>query len=343
MKKFCEKCGTPYNEGAKFCRKCGTRLLNDTISEIIRLAKEFKAWHFLHKGNVTSLPSLLKSKETVEGMLTGKYKKPENKKPEPVLLVFTNKRILFVSKRNISIELPYEKVKSIGLKKGIRRSSIDIILDNETLHISDIGNKNLDKNSDLICEKFNLGTSEESEEDKKSEEPEKDKKESADDPKLDEIRKIAEKFKVNKVEIKYLPKILENEEKVAIITTAFHKRWGILVATDRRVIFFSKGLFHEQIEDFFYDKITSVKQKKGFVLGSIRIYTSGTKTKIKHIPASEINTFANFIRSRLTDKSSKEKSIVTPLDEIKKAKELLDIGVITEEEFEKIKEKYLNL
>lgn len=71
---------------------------------------------------------------------------------------------------------------------------------------------------------------------------------------------------------------------------------------------------------------------------------SGITVEVERINKNEGDAFVAVLRDKL-EENRKEKigkvDQLSPMDEIKKAKELLDSGVITEEEFENIKKKYL--
>lgn len=99
-----------------------------------------------------------------------------------------------------------------------------------------------------------------------------------------------------------------------------------------------------------YEDIISIGYaKKGLLLnlGTLTIMTIGGKIKLINITPKEGNRFVSSIQQILTSVKSKtnESNIVqqqiSPMEEIKKAKELLDNGIITEEEFNKLKNKYL--
>lgn len=94
-----------------------------------------------------------------------------------------------------------------------------------------------------------------------------------------------------------------------------------------------------------YEDITSIGFKKGILLGQIVINFSGGKFKIDNITKSIGPIFVSNVQKRIEDARKAKndpQNIVSPMDEIKKAKELLDIGAITEDEFNAIKNKYLN-
>lgn len=158
-----------------------------------------------------------------------------------------------------------------------------------------------------------------------------------------EIIELAKKWGLwrfpHKHDIKALPEVLEDGEEIKRMADGFYDGTGVIVATDRRILFVNKGvLYGIKLESFPYETITSVKHKKGLALGYIKIYTGGNKAKIDNIANNEIDAFVQFIRSNIGKNTGQAPGI---MDEIKKAKELLDMGAITEEEFEKIKKEYL--
>lgn len=94
--------------------------------------------------------------------------------------------------------------------------------------------------------------------------------------------------------------------------------------------------------------ITSISLKKGLLLGTIKIYFAGGKIKVSYVDKERGLVFVNQTKNKIDEfKNSNFKTpnnnynLSNQLDEIKKAKELLDIGAITTEEFEKIKKKFL--
>ncbi len=93
-----------------------------------------------------------------------------------------------------------------------------------------------------------------------------------------------------------------------------------------------------------YDDVTGIEFKKGLMYGELEIHTSGMKIEVERVKKDEGDAFVTLLRNKL-EQTRNEKlgktGKASPMDEIKKAKELLDSGAITEEEFEIIKKKYL--
>ena len=97
--------------------------------------------------------------------------------------------------------------------------------------------------------------------------------------------------------------------------------------------------------------ITSVDCKDAslFSNGFIKLYVNGKaslQTTVPFMPRGGIYQQAlNFVRTlnSMIQEQKHKKNSLSPADEIKKYKELLDMGAITPEEFEKKKKQLLNL
>lgn len=69
-------------------------------------------------------------------------------------------------------------------------------------------------------------------------------------------------------------------------------------------------------------------------------YKGGDDLYFSHFDRNTGKLFVEKIRERIQSTSTPQTTL-SPMDEIKKAKELLDIGAITQEQFEEIRDKYL--
>lgn len=114
---------------------------------------------------------------------------------------------------------------------------------------------------------------------------------------------------------------------------------GLIIKKTGRLIGFNKG---EQFVE--YEDITGIEFKKGLIFGDLEIFTPGRKIEVERVKKDDGDAFVTLLRDKL-EKTRKETvggpQKASPMDEIKKAKELLDAGAITPEEFEIIKKKYL--
>lgn len=123
---------------------------------------------------------------------------------------------------------------------------------------------------------------------------------------------------------------------------------GLVVVTDRRVMFVLEGLAKSRLEDFPYERISSVQTEKGVINGKMIIFASGNKAEISSLTKGLVTEIGDYIRDRIA-KAQKVSSAATPappaatdpIDRLKKLAELRDAGVLSPEEFEEQKAKIL--
>ena len=150
-------------------------------------------------------------------------------------------------------------------------------------------------------------------------------------------------------EINELPSVLwEDELPEMVVTGLYNDSKGILVATNQRLLFLDKGFMSFKMEDFSYDKITSIESKTGMLEGEITIYASGNKEEIKSIPKDLTRPFADFLGAKVSRSSkpslpSSETSSpsVSIADELEKFAALRDRGILSEAEFAEQKARLL--
>jgi len=139
-------------------------------------------------------------------------------------------------------------------------------------------------------------------------------------------------------EIKELPNILWPDEKIEnLVQGTYANGNGILVATTKRLVFVNKGLmFGLKVEDFPYEKISSVQYETGLVFGKLTIFASGNKAMIENMDKASTRTFGDWLRSRITKKEEPIQQAnagddkITQLERLGKLKEQ---GILTESEF----------
>jgi hypothetical protein len=146
-------------------------------------------------------------------------------------------------------------------------------------------------------------------------------------------------------EIKELPSILAPSEKIDnLIQGVYSGGFGILVSTNRRLIFIDKGLFYGlKVEDFPLDKITSIQYETGLMFGEIKIHTSANIAKIENVDKSSARKFAEFIRDKLSQPKENISVSSQPdiLEQIEKLAKLKENGILSEQEFVEQKKKLL--
>lgn len=93
-----------------------------------------------------------------------------------------------------------------------------------------------------------------------------------------------------------------------------------------------------------YKSINSMYTEKDNGITTLKIIINGGTIKLKRVKQKDADKFILAVRKKIEETNKVENtSKLSPMDEIRKAKELLDMGALTEEEFSRIKEKYLEM
>lgn len=166
-------------------------------------------------------------------------------------------------------------------------------------------------------------------------------------------------------EVRKIQKLLLPSERILVV--ARQSRWksggklvnpGTIFATDRRLIIrdpYTLGL-RADITIIPYDKISGVRVKKGFLSTSIEITAPGLEVgarsaavkwgeggvgEIDAIPSDKATQIASII-SGYSGRGQPQVSTQSVAEELEKLSDLRSRGVISQEEFEKLKAKILN-
>ena len=155
-------------------------------------------------------------------------------------------------------------------------------------------------------------------------------------------------------EIKELPNILWDSEQIHdIVQGSYDSGFGILVSTDRRLIFVNKGMIYGlKVEDFPNDKITSIQYETKLLFGSITIFASGNKAVVKDVDKNQVRTFSEGVRARVAAGSFPATEQPSPsggptendmAGQLEKLAALKEKGILTEEEFTAKKKQILGI
>lgn len=110
-----------------------------------------------------------------------------------------------------------------------------------------------------------------------------------------------------------------------------------LLVTDRRVIFWARGLVAGSTDAFNYADISSVEESRGIMLGEIVLNVRGVKERLSNMVKTDVPKAAEHIRNMvarfqaLTYPPSQVPESIPDL--IRKFAELRDAGILTEDEF----------
>ncbi len=152
-------------------------------------------------------------------------------------------------------------------------------------------------------------------------------------------------------EIAELPAIIqEDEEMFGLVQGVYNGGQGILVATNKRLLFIDKGLIYGlKVEDFGLDKITSVQYESGLLFADIKIMASGNIAKIQNVEKNSGRIFSEKVRAKLSEPKASAAPVtvvqqqVDVADQLGKLAALKDQGILTQEEFDAQKKKLLGL
>jgi hypothetical protein len=157
-------------------------------------------------------------------------------------------------------------------------------------------------------------------------------------------------------EVRRLVRYLWEGEQVAQIAAgAYGQGIGVIVLTDRRVIFLKDGWTHKTTMDFPLEKVASVQWGTGVVLGTLAVFATGSRAEIHGMNTADGKRMAAAIRSVLStprqaaaeparpdepaaDTAAPEPDVYVQLGRLG---ELRDAGVLTVEEFEAKKAELL--
>lgn len=121
---------------------------------------------------------------------------------------------------------------------------------------------------------------------------------------------------------------------------------GVFLATDKRLFFYGKRTFGFDSESFPYNSISSFEFSKKAMGYKISFYASGNKVDMKWINMGDVDSFVNFVKIKMNEKNepvSVPKNENSAIEKVKEFKELLDMGIITLDEFETKKKELLGL
>ena len=123
---------------------------------------------------------------------------------------------------------------------------------------------------------------------------------------------------------------------------------GVVVATDRRVIFLDKGIVSTEVAELTYKSIESISYSGGMMWGSLKFGLVGATTlPIENVkPKEQAKVFADTVRKHLnagpTVAAPTVVQTASAMDELEKAAALYERGLLTAEEFAAKKAQLLN-
>ena len=131
--------------------------------------------------------------------------------------------------------------------------------------------------------------------------------------------------------------VLEN-----MVPGQYNDTKGLLVATNKRLIFVSKRWFSSNVEEFIFDKISAVETSAGKSDGELEIRNADdASAKFKSVPGDHLQPFAEYLKGRRPESPSQdtdqELRAEAPLDWVSRLDRLAALksqGSISDEDFE---------
>lgn len=117
-------------------------------------------------------------------------------------------------------------------------------------------------------------------------------------------------------------------------------RNGILMATNRRLVFYAKKRGGYDLESFPYENISSFEQGKNMMGGNVSFFASGNKVQVKWIKEGDLRRLVDVVKSRMGKPSQPSTSAPASGSEvedipaqIQKLAALRESGILTDDEF----------
>lgn len=121
---------------------------------------------------------------------------------------------------------------------------------------------------------------------------------------------------------------------------------GVFLATDKRLFFYGKRTFGFDSESFPYSNISSIEFGKKAMGHTLSFYASGNKVTMKWINSGDIASLVDYVKYKMNEKNDRKIDVPTKnsaVEQVKEMKELLDMGIISLDEFEVKKKELLGL
>jgi hypothetical protein len=160
-------------------------------------------------------------------------------------------------------------------------------------------------------------------------------------------------------EIRKIKHRLDSDEKVEIVAKQSRIHPGgsatspdIIFITNKRIIIKNPSLLgaRENYESITYDKITSIELENGIFSSEIDIYASGYAGEIEAIPKDKAEKIVLLVKGKMEQiltnakeemRAESKEERISIADELSKLVKLREQGVLSDSEFQKLKQKLL--
>lgn len=161
-------------------------------------------------------------------------------------------------------------------------------------------------------------------------------------------QKIGDDQFFTRKELNYLPEILSDKEEVLAFSSGLMEgnTW-LITLTNKRIIFLDKGMIWGLKQTSIdLEKVNSISGKTGLIFGDILIEDGAKERKISNVWKKTVKIFTNMVQEAIENRRTQQrqpqsKEEDNPYLKLEKLAELKEKGIITEEEFNKEKQKIL--
>jgi len=133
---------------------------------------------------------------------------------------------------------------------------------------------------------------------------------------------------------------------VGLLHTPLVQQSGLLVLTDRRILFIHSGMIQSQQVSVPLDTVTGIAVSKGLMYSNLKTTGAQSNVVVNRVDKTDAESFAAQLRSILANRASgstdsSRKSTGHVSEEIERLASLRDRGILTELEFSVQKTKLL--
>lgn len=145
---------------------------------------------------------------------------------------------------------------------------------------------------------------------------------------------------------KLVDHLAPDEEVRAVAPGSFGGGTGLLVLTDRRILFVLETIMKRMMEDFPLRAISSVTTKSGIVNATVSIMTGGARAEITAVYKEDAKAFVDLARDAVATYGAAPAAAApapaaSTADELAKLAGLRTQGILTDEEFAAAKARLL--
>ena len=144
-------------------------------------------------------------------------------------------------------------------------------------------------------------------------------------------------------DLKLLSQLAGNDKPIIIVSVFYNRKNGILAAFKNKLIYATKGLLSNESFEILYSKVSSANIKNGLLLSEISVTGSGFDHEFNNIDKEGAKFFITKLNALIAENNSPKQtaSKEDAFEKLKKLSELKNLGIISDEEYETQRKKFL--